>query len=81
MYIHMYIDMFIFICIYIYTNLRLNVLVRPSHPWSGDSHGQETFLGPSADKQKRNYDIECSNDHPSLSPRRPNGLSRSKMKW
>ena len=41
------------------------------HPWSGDSQGQETFLAPSADKQTRNYDIECSNHHPSLSTLRP----------
>ena len=27
-----------------------------SHPQSGDSQGQETFLAPSADKQTRNYD-------------------------
>ena len=26
-----------------------------------------TFLAPSADKQTRNYDTECSNYHPSLS--------------
>ena len=39
------------------------------------------FLAPSADKQTRNYDTECSNDHPSLSPPRPKGLSRSMMKW
>ena len=36
-------------------------LVRLSHPWSGGSQGQETFLAPSADKQTRNYDTECSN--------------------
>ena len=59
----------------------MDVIVRLPHPWSGDSQGQETFLAPSADKQTRNYDIECSNHHPSLSTLRPKGLSRSKMKW
>ena len=28
---------------YIYTNLPVNVIVRLSHPRSGDSQGQETF--------------------------------------
>ena len=69
------------IYIYIYTNLPVDVIVRLPHPQSGDSKGQETFLAPSADKQTRNYDIECSNHHPSLSTLRPKGLSRSKMKW
>ena len=52
--------------IYIYTNLHkftnlpVDVIVRLPHPRSGDSQGQETFLTPSADKQTRNYDIECS---------------------
>ena len=44
---------------------------------SGDNQGQETFLAPSADKQTRNYDIECSNHHPSLSTTRPKRLCRS----
>ena len=66
---------------YIYTNLSVNAIVRLPHPWSGDSQGQETFLAPSADKQTRNYDKECSNHHHSLSTLRPKGLSRSKMKW
>ena len=65
----------------IYRNLPVNVIVRLPHPRSGDSQGQETFLAPSADKQTCNYDIECSNHHPSLSTLRPKGLSRSKMKW
>ena len=65
----------------IYTNLPVNVIVRLPHRRSGDSQKQETFLAPSADKQTRNYYIECSNDHPSLSTLRPKGLSRSKMKW
>ena len=48
---------------------------------SGDSQGQETFLAPSADKQTRNYDTECSNHYLSLSTVRPKEVSRSKMKW
>ena len=55
-------------------------MVRLLHPRSGDSQGQETFLAPSADKQTRNYDTECSNRHLSLSTLRSKGLSRSKMK-
>ena len=66
---------------HIYTNLPVYVIVRLPHNRSGDSQGQETFLAPSADKQTRNYDIECSNHHLSLSTLRPKGLSRSKMKW
>ena len=66
--------------IYIFTNLPVNAIIRLPHPRSGDSQGQETFLTPSADKQTRNYDTECSNHHPSLSTIRPKGLSRSKMK-
>ena len=64
-----------------YTNLPVNSIVRLPHPRSGDSQGQETFLAPSTDKEIRNYDIECSNYHPSLSTQRPKGLSHSKMKW
>ena len=48
---------------------------------SGDSQGQETILAPSADKQIPDYDIECSNHHPSLSTLKSKGLSLSKMKW
>ena len=58
--------------IYVYTNLPVNAIVRLPHPRSGGSQGQETFLAPSADKQTRNYDTECSNHHPSLSTLRPN---------
>ena len=65
----------------IWTNLPMDVIVRLPHPQSGDSQGQETFLAPSADKQARNYDIECSNHHRSLSTLRSKGLSRSKIKW
>ena len=49
--------------IYIYTNLTVNAIVRLPHPRSEDSQGQKTFLAPSAEKQTRNYDIECSNHH------------------
>ena len=52
--------------IYKYTNLQVNVIVRLPHPRSGDSQGQETFLTPSADKQTRNCDTECSNHNSSL---------------
>ena len=69
------------IYIYIYKHLPVNAILRLPHPRSGDSQGQETFLAPSTDKQTRNYDIECSNHHPSLSTLRPKGLSRSKVKW
>ena len=65
----------------IYTNLPVDVIVRLPHPRSGDSQGQKTFLAPSADKQARKYDIECSNHHPSPSTLRPKGLNCSKMKW
>ena len=44
---------------YLYT-LSVNFIVRLPHPPSGDSQGQETFSAPSADKQTRNYDTECS---------------------
>ena len=77
----MYIYIYIYIYIYKNTNLTVNALVRLPHPRSEDSQGQETFLAPSADKQTRNYDTECSNHHPSLSTLRPKRLSRSMMKW
>ena len=67
--------------IYIYTKLAVNAIVRLPHPRSGDSLGKETPQAPSADKQTRNYDIECSNQHLSPSTLRPKGLSCSKMKW
>ena len=56
-------------------------MTKVPHPQSGDSQSQETFLAPSADKQTRNYDTECSNHHLPLSVLRSKGLSRSKMKW
>ena len=65
----------------IHTIIPVDVKVRLPHPWSGNNQGQQTFLRPSADRQTRNYDIECSNHHPSLSSLRPKRLNRSKMKW
>ena len=62
------------------TNLPVDVIVRLPHPQSGDSQGQELFLARSADEETRDYDIECSNHHPSLSTQRPKELSRSNMK-
>ena len=63
------------------TNLPMDVLFRLPHPRSGHSHGQETFLAPSADKETCNYDKDCSNQHPSLLTLRPKWLSHGKMKW
>ena len=40
----MYIYTYTYLVIYIYTNLPVDVIVRLSHPRSGDSQGQETFL-------------------------------------
>ena len=68
-----------FIIYILYTNLPVSDIVRVPRPRIGDSHGQETFLAPSADKQTRNYDTECWNHHPSLSNLRSKGLRRSKM--
>ena len=65
----------------IYTNLPVDVIQRLPHRRSGESQGHETFLAPSADNQTRNYHIECSNRHLSLSTLRPKGLSQSKIKW
>ena len=53
-------DIYIYIYIYLYLNLQRNAVAKLFHPWSRDSQGQETFLAPSADKQIRNYDTECS---------------------
>ena len=61
--------------------IRSYISVSSSDPQSGDSQSQETFLAPSADKQTRNYDTECSNYHLSLSALRSKGLSCRKMKW
>ena len=76
--------MYICVCVYIYIYIykfTSDVIVRLPQPPSGDSQGQETFLAPSADKQTRNYDTECSNHYLSLSTLRPKEVSRSKMKW
>ena len=64
-----------------YTNLPVDVTVRLPLPPNRDSWGQETFLGPSFDKQTQNFDTQCSNHHPSLLTLRPKGFSRSKIKW
>ena len=61
-------------CWAIYTNLQVDVTVRVPHLGSGDNQCQKTFLEPYADKQTRNYDIECSNNHPSLSTLRQKEL-------
>ena len=65
----------------IYTTLPVDVILAVPHPRSRDSQGKETFLAPSPDKWICNYDTQCSIHHPTLSPLRPKGLSRSKMKW
>ena len=65
----------------IYTNLPMDVIVRLPHPRSWNSQGQETFSAPSADKPTRNYDIQCSNHHPSLSTLRAKQLRHRKVKW
>ena len=65
----------------IYTNSPVNATVRLPHPPSRDIQSQEMFSAPSTDKQTRNYDIEWSKHHPSLSTLRSIGLNRSKMKW
>ena len=63
--------------------IYINAIVRLPHPQSGDSQGQETFLTFPADTKTCNYDIECSNHHPSVSTQRSKawGLSCSKMAW
>ena len=77
-YMYVYIYIYTYICIYKFTS-ECHSQASPSSEW--DSQGQKTYLAPHADKQIRNYDIECSNHHPSLSTLRPKGLSHSKMKW
>ena len=64
-----------------HTNLPVDVMVRLPHSQSGDSQAQEMFSAPSADKQIRHYETECSNHHFFLSTLRPTWLSSSKMKW
>ena len=65
----------------IHTILPVDGTVRLPHSRTGNSHGQDTFLAPSAHKSTRNYHIECSNHHTPLSTLRPKRLSRSKMKF
>ena len=65
----------------IHSNLPVHVIVRLPHPGSGDSQNEKTFLAPSAENLTRNYDIECSNHHPSLSTLSRKGLRISKMNW
>ena len=62
-------------------NSHIYIDINLPHLRSGDNQGQETYLASSADKQTRNYDMECSKHHTSLSTQRSKGLSRSKMKW
>ena len=64
-----------------YRNLPVDIIVSLPHRRIGDSQGQETLLGPSAEKTTRNYDIEFSNHHASLPTLSSKGLSRRKMKW
>ena len=59
----------------------MEFIVRLPHRQRWKSQVHERFLPPSVDNQTCNYDIECSNHHPSLSTLRPKGFSRSKMKW
>ena len=78
---YMYMQIYIYMYFHIYANLPVNVIVKLPNPRSGDSQGQDTVLAPSADKQTRSYDRECSNYHLPLSILKSKGLSRSKMKW
>ena len=48
---------------------------------NGGSQRQKKILESSADKQIRNYDIEYSDYHSSISTWRPNGFTCSKIKW
>ena len=66
---------------YIHNNLLVNPIVTLPHPRGGDSHGQEVLLAPSADNQTHNYDIKCSNHHPSLSTLSSNRLNCCQGKW
>ena len=53
---------------YLYiANLPRNVINRLSHVWSGECQDQGTFLEPSSDQPKCNYDTQPSNhDLPQL---------------
>ena len=58
-------DIFInvYICLYVFKFNKKHDIKTLHYPWNRDSHGQETFLAPSADKHTRNYGTECSNQH------------------
>ena len=58
-----------------------DAIIRLPHPRSDNRQDQETFLAPSADKQNRNHNTECSNHHLPQSTLRSNRLRRSKLKW
>ena len=71
-YIYIYIHTYIHICLYLYLSIYLYIYIykltskchsQTTPSSGGDSQGQETFLAPSAHKQTRNYDTECSNHH------------------
>ena len=68
MYIYIYTYTYIYIYIYFYiyacTNLPVNAIVRLPHIWS--TYSQKMFLAPSADKQTRKYDSECSKHYPPI---------------
>ena len=53
----------VYICLYVFTFNKKHDSKTLRYPWNRDSHGQETFLAPSADKHTRNYGTECSNQH------------------
>ena len=55
--IYVYMNIYIYIYIYIYVCIYRD----------RDTQAQETFLATS-DKQKRNYETECSNHHRLISP-------------
>ena len=65
-YICIYIHIHIYIFFYIYTcaNLPVNATVKLPHIWS--TYSQKMFLPPSADKQTRKYDSECSKHYPPI---------------
>ena len=72
---------FICICISIYIQMYHKCHIQTTPSSERRLPRQETFLAPSADKQTRNYDTECSNHHLPQSILRSKGLSRSKMEW
>ena len=69
-YIYVYIYTYTYIYIYIYfykytcANLPVNAIVKLPHIWS--TYSQKMFLPPSADKQTRKYDSECSKHYPPI---------------